>query len=551
FLQLLNAHGANYFDSIRNMDKEKNKLLQIYGYSLQDDLDGKFEFIYKEGKPFLKLLDSSIKRVAAPAPVTAPAYAYQNAPVVEEAAPAPVVVNGKATRLGIVFNFNAKTYPGFVVDTVQAEADEATGKFLGKTEKLDLTKFVNTAAFTEADKQLFQQVRKLQDVEVNKYLNRNSPFSGIWENIIQTEGDDLPEETKALITEYLHPKLKKVFEEQAGESYAFVLPKGKAFKTAQLTHVELSDDFISPVFKVVANGEHYEMVCMVKVQGELLPFSQNESNSSLLFLSDGMVYLWKKAEDVLQAEKFIQEGNIELSKADWKEKLHKVILPLTREYQVEFDKSLVTEIKDTVPEVKLMLQEKGDYLLFQPVFSYAGFETRLTDKATISIPDGDRILVIHRNTEAEQAFLTKLDTLHTMFVTQVESGSLALRGADVLRNNWFFLFVDAMKEMKVPVFGFEALKNFRFNTARPTTHIHVSSGLDWFDAKVEIEFGKERVGIADIKKALAGKQSFVQLGDGTLGILPDEWLKKYALLFKVGDGRTDKLRLSKYHMSVI
>jgi non-specific serine/threonine protein kinase len=138
-----------------------------------------------------------------------------------------------------------------------------------------------------------------------------------------------------------------------------------------------------------------------------------------------------------------------------------------------------------------------------------------------------------------------------MFIKQEEGGSLALKGAEVLRNNWFFLFVDAMKDMKIPVYGFEALKNFRFNTARPSTHIHVSSGLDWFDAKVEIEFGEQRVGIADIKKALAGKQSFVQLGDGTLGILPDEWLKKYALLFKVGDGRTDKLRLSKYHMSVI
>ncbi len=48
FLQLLNAYGANYFDSIRNWDKEKNKLLQIYGYSLNDDLTGKFEFTYKE-----------------------------------------------------------------------------------------------------------------------------------------------------------------------------------------------------------------------------------------------------------------------------------------------------------------------------------------------------------------------------------------------------------------------------------------------------------------------------------------------------------------------
>ena len=41
-----------------------------------------------------------------------------------------------------------------------------------------------------------------------------------------------------------------------------------------------------------------------------------------------------------------------------------------------------------------------------------------------------------------------------------DGNSLVLKGADVLRNNWFFLFVDAMKEMKVPVYGFEALKIF-------------------------------------------------------------------------------------------
>jgi hypothetical protein len=64
FLQLLHAHGAYYFESIRNWDKEKNKLLEAYGYSLTDDLKGKFEFSYKDGKPFLRVLDTSIKRVA-------------------------------------------------------------------------------------------------------------------------------------------------------------------------------------------------------------------------------------------------------------------------------------------------------------------------------------------------------------------------------------------------------------------------------------------------------------------------------------------------------
>jgi non-specific serine/threonine protein kinase len=52
FLQLYLKHGANYFDSIRNWDKDKNKLLEAYGYSLNDDLKGKFEFAYKDGKPF-------------------------------------------------------------------------------------------------------------------------------------------------------------------------------------------------------------------------------------------------------------------------------------------------------------------------------------------------------------------------------------------------------------------------------------------------------------------------------------------------------------------
>ena len=62
------SYGPNYFESIRNWDKEKNKLLEAYGYSLKDDLKGKFEFAYKDGKPFLRVLDTSIKRVNAPLP---------------------------------------------------------------------------------------------------------------------------------------------------------------------------------------------------------------------------------------------------------------------------------------------------------------------------------------------------------------------------------------------------------------------------------------------------------------------------------------------------
>ena len=58
---VIKSHGPHYFDTIRNWDKEKNKLLEAYGYSLKDDLTGKFEFTYKEGKPFLVCLIQALK----------------------------------------------------------------------------------------------------------------------------------------------------------------------------------------------------------------------------------------------------------------------------------------------------------------------------------------------------------------------------------------------------------------------------------------------------------------------------------------------------------
>ncbi len=551
FLQLLNAYGSNYFDSIRNWDKDKNKLLQIYGYSLNDDLTGKFEFIYKDGKPFLKLLDPTIKRVSAPTGSSTDSRPAATFMPIQKKEEEQVEKEKPAKKLGLVFNFNAKSYPGFGIDAVQGEQDDEAKKFIGKVEAIDLTKFVDTEHYSEGDKQLFLQIRKLQSPEINKFINRNSPFSGIWENIIQSDGDELPEETKLLIAEYIHPKLKKIFEEQASSYFVFRLPNKKNFVTANLKDVELSNSFISPSFKLMSVDDHFELTCMVNINGRKIPFEKNECNSSLVFLHDDVLYTWNKTEDIVQAENFLAKGNIRVNKSDWAVQMQEFILPLTKAYNVEFDKSLMREVKGGAPDVKMQLMEKGEYLLFQPVFIYKGFQAVGPITGTLTIPDGDKILVIQRNNEEEQDFLTKLQNLHSAFVYQNDSGSFILKGTEVLRNNWFFLFMDAMKEMKVPVFGFEALRNFRFNTSKPSTHIHVSSGLDWFDAKVEIEFGEQRVGIADIKKALAAKQSFVQLGDGTLGILPDEWLKKYSLLFKAGEGKQDKLRLSRYHMTVI
>lgn len=552
FLQLLNAYGAGYFDSIRNWDKEKNKLLEAYGYSLSDDLKGKFEFAYKEGKPYLRVLDSSIKRVtplANPNRPIAPAIVKEK-PVETELAEEPVPAERPALRLGAVINLNKKSFPFFTIDAILGEPNEGNDGFAGKVEKADISRYVETEKLTDNDRDLLALLRKLQEAEINKFVSRNSPFSGIWENIIHHEDDELPGETRELMTEYLYPRLKQLCAPRDEQPLFYALPKGKSFKTNNLQPLMLGNEDAIPYFQVKKNGD-YAVTMRVQMGSLQCGLEENESVSPLFFLYNDQIHTWASNEVPALAEQFMPEGKMKVEKDNWAKTLNDLLIPLAREYKVDFDKSLVEEVKDGDPEVKLFLVEKGDFLVFQPSFAYKGYETRTRDRDEIVVPRGEKLLIVHRNREAEGVFIEKLKALHSNFIVNEDNGSLALKGTDVLKNNWFFLFVDAMKDMKTPVFGFEALKNFRFNTAKPQTRIFISSNTDWFDAKVDILFGDQKVTVAEVKRALANKQQFVQLNDGTLGILPEEWLKKYSLLFRVGEGQNQNLKLSRYHLSVV
>lgn len=551
FLQLLHTYGANYFDSIRNWDKEKNKLLEAYGYSLKDDLTGKFEFSYKDGKPFLRVLDSSIKRVApvvtTPRPSVLQPKPMMSAPVV--VAEEPTSTSLYAKRIGVVFVFQKKHYPYFTVEAVLGEPNATGDGFVGKVEKLDITRHVSGIDISEADQELISSLRKLQATEINKYVSRNSPFSGIWENIVQQEDEDLPEDTRDLITEYLLPKLRKLFTELES-GWAYCLPPGKSFTTANLEPLQLQEQPAQLLLSVKKNGQ-YQITARMKAGASEFSISDQEYETPLFFVYNHQAWLWTDKERIRMVERFRPLGKQTVSATAWPNYLRDELVPLARQYAIQFDKGIMQSVKDQSPELSLYLAERNEHLIFQPRFSYLGYEVTPADRDELIVPQGEKVLVIHRRREVEQAFIDRLQGLHSGFVYQSDTHTLALKGAEILKNNWFFLFVDAMKEFKTPVYGFESLRSFRFNTAKPQTRVFISSHTDWFDAKVDIVYGDQRVTVAEVKRALANNQTFVQLDDGTLGILPEEWLKKYSLLFRVGEGKTDALRLSRYHVSVL
>ncbi|MFN9113986.1 MAG: SWIM zinc finger family protein, partial [Bacteroidota bacterium] len=129
FIQLLNTHGPLYFDSIRNADKEKAKLLGIYGYKMTDRWQDKFEFIYKDGKPFLKVLDPGVKRVSQTEII--------HKPVIKEETIVETETEELKLRAGVVFNLNENKFPFFNTELISGDFDEETGCFVGLIHKVD------------------------------------------------------------------------------------------------------------------------------------------------------------------------------------------------------------------------------------------------------------------------------------------------------------------------------------------------------------------------------------------------------------------------------
>lgn len=81
--------------------------------------------------------------------------------------------------------------------------------------------------------------------------------------------------------------------------------------------------------------------------------------------------------------------------------------------------------------------------------------------------------------------------------------------------------------------------------------IEVTSGIDWFELHGTVDFGDAKANLPELIAALKRGDNSVVLGDGTFGLLPEEWLKKYGLLASLGSTETDHLRFTRSQVGLL
>ena len=75
-----------------------------------------------------------------------------------------------------------------------------------------------------------------------------------------------------------------------------------------------------------------------------------------------------------------------------------------------------------------------------------------------------------------------------------------------------------------------------------TWRMNVTSGVDWFDLDGTLDFDGMQVRLPEVLEALRQGQNYVRLKDGSRGILPQQWLARFASMAELGEAEGEAIR---------
>ncbi len=72
--------------------------------------------------------------------------------------------------------------------------------------------------------------------------------------------------------------------------------------------------------------------------------------------------------------------------------------------------------------------------------------------------------------------------------------------------------------------------------------MEVASGVDWFELRGEVQYGDTVAALPELLEAVRRGETTVRLGDGTFGLLPEEWLSRVGLVVGLGTAENGHIR---------
>lgn len=208
---------------------------------------------------------------------------------------------------------------------------------------------------------------------------------------------------------------------------------------------------------------------------------------------------------------------------------------------------------DLENEQIVYLSESDDFVLFTPVMRYGNLEIPVLSRKQIQSRDRNgNLFTLNRDTETELQFISNIMREHPYFEDQLESNDcFYLHKTRLLENQWFLHAFEAWRNKDINILGFNQLKDNKLNPHKANISIQVMSGIDWFKTAIKLKYGNQVVSLRHLHQSIRNKNKFVKLDDGTLGILPDEWMEKFSKYFNAGEIVEEHIHTPRISFSAI
>ena len=151
-----------------------------------------------------------------------------------------------------------------------------------------------------------------------------------------------------------------------------------------------------------------------------------------------------------------------------------------------------------------------------------------------SVYQKDQRRVIRRDPQAENAAQARLTELGFRTVQRSADAALELPAERVPR------VVRALAQE-----GWRVEAEGKLYRNAGALRLEVTSAVDWFDLGGSADFGEAVVSLPKLLSAIKRGDHTVRLDDGSLGIIPEEWLAKYRLLAGLGENDNERLRFTR------
>ena len=174
-------------------------------------------------------------------------------------------------------------------------------------------------------------------------------------------------------------------------------------------------------------------------------------------------------------------------------------------------------------------------------FDYGG--TVIPARPEESGYDPERRRIVRRQAAAERDAIQQLESLgfHRPWYFDAKAGTLAIAVEK------FPAAVRALVEE-----GWHVEAEGRVFRAARSLEMQVKSGVDWFELHGRVDFGEGRsVAVADLLAALRRGEATVVLDDGTRGMMPEEWLRRYARIAAFGESQGDHVRFGSTQTALL